>query len=103
MQRGRRKKERRASTVSSQGARWCGRPGPGRIVAAAMVLGAAAVVGEEGVDAAVGSRASRPDSVVGEGEEVGAEVRAASPGPEELQRRRIDGNEVGSAADIVES
>ena len=60
---------------------------------------AEAVVGEEGVDAAVGSRASRPDSAVGEGEEVGAEVMAASPGPGELQRRRIDGDEVGTAAD----
>ena len=35
---------------------------------------AAAAVGGEGVDAAVGSRASRPDSAGGEGEKVLAEV-----------------------------
>ena len=67
------------------------------------MLGAAAGGGEENVDAAVGSRASRPDSAAGKGEKVGAEVRAASTGHGELQRRRIDGDEVGSAAGIVES
>ena len=62
---------------------------------------ATAVVGEEGVDAVVGSRASRPDSAVGEGEEDQAEAMAVSVLPGELQRRRIDGDEVGTVADRV--
>ena len=56
------------------------------IVAAATVLGAAAVVGEESVDAAVGSRASRKDFSHGEVEDDASEMVAHSFGD------GVDGN-----------